>query len=702
MTAGSGRSLKLDTPIQYLKGIGPKRGELLKKVDVQTIEDLLGYFPRRYLDRSRISPIRSLKVGDTATVVGKVYSCETVRGRTSRFVVLVGDSTGFLHCVWFRGLQYISRAFQVGDTVAFSGKVTQYRGLQLIHPEYDKVSEEGEKDPLHTGGIIPMYPSSEPLSRCGLDSRGFRRIVREALTGLRDRIPETLSDDMLRRYDFVPLDTAYNDIHFPSDQRALKKALDRLKFEELFFLQLFLALQRREREVEQTGIAFERVGELTRTFIDHLPFKLTDAQKRCLRSIREDMTQQRSMYRLLQGDVGSGKTVVALIAMLIAVENGFQAALMAPTEILAEQHYLTIRDHLDELGVGSILLRGKQSSAERRGSLELLAEGKVDIAVGTHALVQESVDFKNLGFIVIDEQHRFGVLQRAKLRRKGMQPDVLVMTATPIPRTLALTLYGDLDVSVLDQMPAGRGSIRTVWREEEKREAVYAFIRENVSRKQQAYIVYPLVEESEKIDLAAAKEGYETLSGEIFSDFRVGLLHGRMKSDAKEESMRLFREGEFDILVATTVVEVGVDNPNATIMLIEHAERFGLTQLHQLRGRIGRGTEPSTCILMSQGHLTEEAVRRLQTMVETTDGFQIADVDLDIRGPGELFGTRQHGLLDFRLVDLNRDTRLLETARTEAFGLISEDALFESDTNRPIGEAYQKKYKDRYGLIEVG
>ena len=695
-------SLELETSIQYLKGIGPKRGELLNKVNVQTIGDLLAYFPRRYLDRSRITPIRSLKAGDDATVVGKVYSCETIRGRKSRFVVLVGDKTGFLHCVWFRGLQYVSGAFQTGETVAFSGKVTLYRGPQLVHPEYDKISEDGENDPLHTGRIIPMYPSTEFLGSCGLDSRGFRRIVREALNRFKDKIPETLSDKICRQHHFVPLTEAYHDIHFPKDQHALARALERLKFEELFFLQLYLAMQRKEREGEQVGISFARAGELIKKLIDHLPFELTDAQKKCIRSIRQDMKCKRAMNRLLQGDVGSGKTVVALVAMLIAVENGYQSALMAPTEILAEQHYLTIRQLLGDLNINLVLLRGGQKNAERQNALESLACGKVDIAVGTHALVQEAVDFKNLGFVVIDEQHRFGVLQRARLRRKGIQPDVLVMTATPIPRTLALTLYGDLDISVLDSMPEGRLPVRTVWRKAGKRKEIYEFIREEASKNRQAYIVYPLVEESEKIDLAAAKEGWQVLSSDVFPEYYVGLLHGRMKTDEKEEVMRLFKSGEIDILVATTVVEVGVDNPNATVMLVEHAERFGLTQLHQLRGRIGRGKEPSTCILLSHGRYTDDAGRRLETMVETHDGFRIAEVDLDIRGPGELFGTKQHGLLDFRLVDLMKDASLLEKAREESCRLMEEDADLVSEENKPIHEAYGRKYQDRYRLIKVG
>ena len=702
MTNASQRPLRLDTSVQYVKGIGPKRAELLRRVNVETIEDLLTYFPRRYLDRSRIAKIRSLRIGEEVTVVGKIFSCEARKGRVNRFIVLVGDGTGFLHCVWFQGISYISRVFRVGETVAFSGKATAYRGLQLVHPEYDRISEEGESDPLHTGGIVPMYPSTDFLSRSNLDSRGFRRILREVLSRVAEAVPETLSDQILQSEGLVSLSTALRNIHFPKDWGSLSRAQRRLKFEELFYLQLSLVLQRRNRELERRGIAFGQVGEQTRRLVEKLPFELTGAQKRVLREIRKDMKTERSMNRLLQGDVGSGKTVVALVAMLMAVENGYQAALMAPTEILAEQHFLTIHEWLEDLGVRVALLKGGQKGSEKRGVLEGLARGEVDIAVGTHALVQEGVEFRSLGFVVIDEQHRFGVMQRAILRQKGYYPDVLVMTATPIPRTLALTLYGDLDVSVLSEMPEGRRPVRTVWRRKEKRGTIYEFIRGEVHRGRQAYVVYPLVEESEKVDLAAATEGYETLSKEIFPEFRVALLHGRMRSEEKGEVMRGFKAGKIGILVSTTVIEVGVDVPNATVMLVEHSERFGLTQLHQLRGRVGRGGDQSTCILMTRGRLSDDAVKRLKTMVETNDGFRIAEVDLQLRGPGELYGTRQHGILNFKIADLMTDGPILDAARKEAFHVVEEDHRLERPENRVIRETYLKRYREKFGLMEVG
>jgi len=702
MVTFSQKRLTQDTPIQYVKGIGPKRAASLRSVSIETVEDLLNYFPRRYLDRSHLINIRQLKAGEEATVMGKVISCRIIRGRRSRYVVIVGDGTGILQCVWFRGLNYISKLFEAGETVAFHGKVTVYRGPQLIHPEYDKISEEGESDPVHTGGIIPMYPSTEALSRMNLDSRGFRRILRRVLDQIGDTVPETLSEEILRNRQLVSLSEALVNIHFPQSWSHLMQAQYRLKFEELFYLQLFLALQRRTIQVEQKGIVFSHVGEQTKRLVNRLPFELTAAQKRVLREIRQDMKREQSMNRLLQGDVGSGKTVVALVAMLIAVENGYQAALMAPTEILAEQHFINVHGWLENFGVQVALLKGGQRESKKREILKRLSEGQIDIIVGTHALVQEGVQFKHLGFVVIDEQHRFGVIQRAILRQKGYHPDVLVMTATPIPRTLTLTLYGDLDVSIIDEMPEGRKPIRTFWRRENKRNEIYTFIKNEIEKGRQAYIVYPLVEESEKVDLADATAGHELLSKQIFPEFQLALLHGRMKAEEKEKIMKDFKSGKIHILVSTTVIEVGVDVPNVTVMLIEHAERFGLSQLHQLRGRVGRGEEQATCILLSQNALSAEAVKRLKTMVETTDGFRIAEVDLQLRGPGEICGTRQHGILDFKIANLVTDESILTAAREETFRLVEEDFRLEKIENRKIKEIYLKRYKEKMGLMKVG
>ncbi len=694
------QSLTAETSIQYIKGIGPRRAALLTKAGVQSVEDLLYYFPRRYLDRSNLVKISQLKPDDQATIVGRIYSVDLVPGRRKRLALLVGDGSGYLTCIWFQAVPYMSKVFKAGETVAFSGKVTVFRGPQMVHPEYDKISDEGENDPLHTGGIIPLYPSTEALKKGGLDSRGFRRIIHQVI-GSMPPLEETLPAGLLTRHHFMPLSESLHHMHYPSNWTHLKRAQHRLKFEELFYLQLFIALQRQKHKEENNGIAFLRVGELTRNLVSRLPFELTGAQKRVLHEIRDDMKSVRPMNRLLQGDVGSGKTVVACIAMLIAVENGYQAALMAPTEILAEQHYLTIHKWLEEFGVRVALMTGSQKPAEKRETLAALESGDIQIAVGTHALVQEGVSFHNLGLAVIDEQHRFGVMQRAVLMKKGVCPDVLVMTATPIPRTLALTYYGDLDVSLLNEMPAGRQPVRTAWRSEGKREAIYDFVRTTVQEGRQVYIVYPLVEESEKIDLAAATEGYRELSESVFPDLALGLLHGRMKGQEKERVMQAFKSGEIQILVSTTVIEVGVDVPNASVMLIEHAERFGLTQLHQLRGRVGRGAHQSTCILLARYPLSVDAGKRLETMVKTTDGFQIAETDLEIRGPGELFGTRQHGVLNLNIADLVTDGPILEQARQEAFALIHDDPDLKQPDNQRVRKAYQKRYHGKFGLIGV-
>ncbi|HHS12616.1 MAG TPA: ATP-dependent DNA helicase RecG [bacterium] len=693
-------SLILETPVQYVKGIGPKRAALLARAGVRTVEDLLHYYPRRYLDRSRVVPIRSLAAGDQVTVVGTVLSREVRRGRRNRLIVSVGDGTGILQCVWFQGISYLSDVFNNGETVAFSGKVTVYRGPQMVHPEYDRLSEADENNPLNTGGIIPLYPSTEGLRRVGLDSRGFRRILGAVLTGVEGNIHEILPKRIIERCRLVSIGQALSQIHFPNDEDSLQAAQRRLKFDELFFLQLVLAHQKMSRSQEQ-GIAFDQPKPLTRRFLSGLSFHLTGSQQRVIDEIEADMAAPRRMNRLLQGDVGSGKTVVAMAALLGAIDHGYQAALMAPTEILAEQHYMTLREWADDLGVRIALLKGGQKSGERQTVLEDLSRGTVQLIIGTHALVQEKVIFFCLGVVVIDEQHRFGVLQRAKLRLKGWKPDVLVMTATPIPRTLALTLYGDLDVSVLDEMPSGRIPVRTYWRTHDRREKVYAFLHEEVLKGRQAYVIFPLVEESEKLDLAAATEGYQALTVH-FPDLRIALLHGRMKSEEKEETMKAFKAGLVQVLVSTTVVEVGVDVPNATIMVIEHAERFGLTQLHQLRGRVGRGTHAASCILLSYGRLTDDAVRRLDTMEKNHDGLRIAEIDLEIRGPGELSGTRQHGDLGLRIANLITDGKLLELARREAFDLTNSDPKLRRQEHVKTREALMKRSKHQYGLLQVG
>jgi len=596
----------------------------------------------------------------------------------------------------------MKQAFQLGEKLAVSGRVRFYKGLQIAHPEYDRLVDEGDVALFHTGRIIPLYPTTRELIEQGLDSRGLRRLIRQALEEYSAHIGENLPSEVLERHGLISRREALNAIHFPLDSGHLEQARRRLKFEELFFLELMMAYRRRLHRVQEKGVALSKVGHQTRGLVQRLPFELTEAQKRVLRQIWEDMKRETPMNRLLQGDVGSGKTIVALVAMVLAVDNGFQAALMAPTEILAEQHYITFRKLLEDMGVPVACLIGGMPSSRKREILEGLEAGKISIVVGTHALIQEKVQFKNLGLVVIDEQHRFGVMQRARLREKGWNPNVLVMTATPIPRTLALTVYGDLDVSVLDEKPVGRQAVVTVWRREDKRREIYQFVAEQIARGKQAYIVFPLVEESEKVDLKAATESYERLRREVFTDGSIALLHGRMKPEEKEQIMEAFKEGRIKVLVCTTVIEVGVDVPQASIMVIEHAERYGLPQLHQLRGRVGRGAEKSYCILISARRITEEAQRRLETLVRTTDGFEISEEDLKLRGPGEFFGLRQHGFPRLKIADLVTDTDILLDAREAAFDLVAQDAPLKQGDHLFTRQFFIDHYRDRFRLIKVG
>ena len=693
---------RLNASIRSVKGVGEKRADALGTAGIETVEDLLYYIPRRYLDRSHVLPISRLPLNEEVTVIGEVESFGFRRGGKPRFVMTLGDRTGFLECIWFRGLEYMRRRFSTGDTVAVSGKVGFFRTKQMVHPEVEILSSQGEESLLHTGRVIPIYPGTAELKARRLDSRGLRRTVRAALDEFAPRIEETLSEEVIERNGLMPLEEAITAVHFPDSWDQAQLARSRLAFDELFYFELLLALRRARHAASADGIAFERVGALVSRLLEQLPFELTAAQKRVTREIRADMKRPYPMSRLLQGDVGSGKTLVAVITMLIAIENGYQAALMAPTEILAEQHFLTLRRFLEELGVNVRLLIGGMPASERSTAHAELADGAAQIAVGTHALIQGDVQFARLGLAIVDEQHRFGVMQRASLRGKGPKPDVLVMTATPIPRTLALTLYGDLDVSVLDEMPPGRGTIRTAIRSGDRRSQILRFVRDQVSEGRQAYIVYPLVEESERSDLAAAVKSYEELRDGAFSDLRVGLLHGRMRSEEKEGTMAAFSRGEIDVLVGTTVIEVGIDVPNASVMLVEHAERFGLFQLHQMRGRVGRGPHASYCILVRYGKPSDDADMRLNTMARTNDGFEIAEVDLELRGPGELMGTRQSGMPELRIAHLLRDAELLECARRDAFAMIEEDPMLERPEHRNVRDRLLGGRWGRAGLGLIG
>ncbi|MCK4403922.1 MAG: ATP-dependent DNA helicase RecG [candidate division Zixibacteria bacterium] len=706
--------VELKDSVQYLKGIGPERAKVLKSAGIETIEDLLYHIPRRYLDRSTILPMGQVKVGSVATVIGRVEAFGRARTRRPQFQVILKDNTGFIRLVWFSGLNWVKNVFEENDLVVASGQVTLYSGLQMVHPEFEivsKKSEEGisEDELIHTGRVIPLYPSTAELKKFRLDSRGFRRVLKPLLDGVPSLVKESLPEKVTSDLKLPSFSESIRKIHFPDDLESAQRAKARLAFDELFYLELMLAL-RKKRIHREEGIVFQKPGDLVRGLLKILPFQLTDAQKKVLREISADMMSNVSMHRLLQGDVGSGKTIVALVAMLMAVESGYQSALMAPTEILAEQHFITIHQMLESLGVKVGLLTSSVTGAERNNVLQKIQNGEAQVVIGTHALIQEKVKFFKLGLVVIDEQHRFGVMQRAKLKRKGPSPDVLVMTATPIPRSLAMTVYGDLDVSVIDALPPGRKPIKTsLWTVQSSRQStvdsrqkVYEFLEGELKGGHQAYIVYPLVEESEKADLKAATESYEFLKEEIFSHRRLALLHGRIKSKERESIMQAFRNRDYDILVATTVIEVGVDVPNATVMVIEHAERFGLSQLHQLRGRIGRGADQSFCLLVANPPLSQEAEKRLKTMTATNDGFKISEMDLKLRGPGEFFGTRQHGLPELKIADIVTDARLLYRARDWAFKIVGEDPKLTKNENLCIRSTFIRKYKKRFSLVDIG
>lgn len=692
-----------DSAVQYLSGVGPKRAEALKSVGVETVEDLLYYFPRRYLDRSTVMPISQVKVDQEVTVVGRVVTKGVRKGRRrSYFELVVQDKTGIIKCRWFRGIRWIKNVFKTGEPVAMSGKVAFFNGYTMNHPDYDKLGKEDE-DPINTGRVIPLYLGTAELKKVGLDSRRFRSVFSKLIPRIDEVISEYMPEWLRDEYQLEHVEDAFGSIHLPDDIETLDRGRHRFKFEEFFFIQLMLALRKYQMKQAPKGISYDEIGPVTEELYRILPFDLTDAQKKVMREIRADMKSSNVMNRLLQGDVGSGKTVVAMLAASIAIGNGYQVALMAPTEILAEQHYRTVQSFFQKVRIPVALLTGSLKGADRKSILTGLKHGDIPLVVGTHALIQEAVEYHSLGLAIIDEQHRFGVLQRGALSDKGENIDVLVMTATPIPRTMSMTIYGDLDVSIIDELPANRQPIVTRKVNVNKLDRVYEFIGKQLQDGRQCYVVYPLIEESEKMDLQAASQGYEYLQ-KVFSDFQLGLLHGRMSRDEKEAVMKQFEAGEIQMLVSTTVIEVGIDVPNATIMLIENAERFGLTQLHQLRGRVGRGEHKSYCILVNRSKGGEEsstAEQRLSIMVETSNGFKIADEDLKLRGPGEIFGTKQSGFPDLKIADFVEDQDILRLARKAAFEVVSEDPSLKTENNQNLRAHFVSRYREQWELSQI-
>ena len=661
--------------IKYLQGVGPQRAAMLdKELNIRSLHDLLYYFPYKYVDRSRLYYIHEID-GNMPYIQlkGEILSFETVgEGRQRRLVAHFSDGTGVVDLVWFQGIKYLMGRYKAHEPYIVFGKPTVFNGrINIAHPDIDPASELT----LSAMGLQPYYNTTEKMKRGGLNSHAIEKLMKNAFALLQNPIKETLSEKVVREHHLMPLDEAMRNIHFPQNPELLRKAQYRLKFEELFYVQLNILRYAKDRQHKYRGLMFERVGEVFNTFYNqNLPFQLTGAQKRVIKEIRKDMGSGRQMNRLLQGDVGSGKTLVALMSMLIALDNGYQACIMAPTEILAAQHYETITRLLFGMNIRVELLMGSVKGKKREEILKGLLTGEVRILIGTHAVLEDTVNFSSLGMVVIDEQHRFGVAQRAKLWNKNVSPPhVLVMTATPIPRTLAMTLYGDLDVSVIDELPPGRKPIQTIHQFDNRRPGLYAGIRKQIAEGRQVYIVYPLIKESEKMDIKNLEEGYGHICEE-FPEYKVSKVHGQMKPAEKDEEMQRFVNGETQIMVATTVIEVGVNVPNASVMVIENAERFGLSQLHQLRGRVGRGADQSYCILVTSYKLSEETRKRLEIMVQTNDGFEIAEADLKLRGPGDLEGTQQSGVaFDLKIADIAKDGQLLQYVREVAGRIIDED-----------------------------
>ena len=691
------------TPIEYLKGVGPQRASLLKQeLAIFYFEDLLNHFPFRYVDRSYFCKISEIPFQENATqfkgIVTKIT--EGGKGRYKTLSVLVEDETGKIELIWFQGISWIKNALSIGNTYQIFGKAKVYNSSwKIAHPELGIWNPD-----ITSKGFQPIYSTTEKLSSNGLGTKGLEKIISVLIDQIKGKIPEILSDQILEETKCVSFEDALVKVHTPKNEQEIKEALYRLKFNELFYLQLEMLLRKSHSHTKGKGYVFTDVGSVFNTFYtNYLPFELTNAQKKVLKEIRKDFLTGKHMNRLLQGDVGSGKTLVALLTGLMAIGNGFQAAIMAPTEILANQHFESLSSLVSELPIEVALLTGSTKKKKRIEIHEKLLSGQINLLIGTHALLENTVQFQNLGLVVIDEQHRFGVAQRAKMWKKNtIPPHILIMTATPIPRTLAMTFYGDLDVSVIDELPPGRKPISTIHRFENHRLRLFGFMKEQIELGRQIYIVYPLIQESEKLDFANLMDGFEAISRSFpLPHYRVSIVHGKMKAEEKDFEMQRFMKGETHIMVATTVIEVGVNVPNASVMMIESAERFGLSQLHQLRGRVGRGAEKSYCILMTGQKLSKESKIRMETMEQTNDGFEIAEVDLKLRGPGDLLGTQQSGVLDLKVADISKDQQLVVYSRSIASKLLEEDADIKKEENYPIRRRISKilKSKPNWGQI---
>ena len=679
----------LDTPIQFIKGVGPKRAEVLHSLGISTIKDLLYYFPRKYVDRTSLSTIGSIQEGDEVNLVGRVKSVNLRRMKKGNFVTAnVADHTGSIRLMWFNAADYIHQSLKVGDLLTMHGKVAAYKGShQIVHPEYDKLN--ANEISLTTGFIIPVYPLTDDLKKSGLENRNLRKIIYLALQSV-ENIDDHFDNDLREQFDIQDLNTALRNIHYPKDFVSLEKSVHRLKYDEHFFLQLLLA--KRKSKIKENK--YDSIKFKTKSYnkiLKNLHFELTGSQQLSLREIVDDFLSENPMNRMIQGDVGCGKTIVSILASAIVVDNNYQVAIMAPTDLLSKQLFKNFKSQFESIGVECTLLVGSLKPKEKNKVLDQIKSGKSNIIIGTHALFQKDVIFNNLGFVVIDEQHRFGVNQRQKLLSKSNNPNLMAMTATPIPRTLAITYNGDMDLSIIDELPKNRPDIHTSFIEKENLSTAFNFIREKVEDGGQTIIVYPLINESEKQDLSAAVESYEYLRDNIFPDLTVGLMHGKLEDENKNLEMKNFMNGEIDILVSTTVVEVGIDNPNVNVMLINNSERFGLSQLHQLRGRVGRGTMESYCLLCSDSE-SPKTKERLSIIVNSRNGFEIADEDLKLRGPGEFFGEKQSGFVKFKIADLITDGPIIRDARMNAFEIIKNDANLSQENHSFIKQKFDNEY----------